>query len=269
MSVTRLSGLARIVEGVRAQPRGRTLTAMGVLVAKAARPMSGAPITRAALTLLLVGLSPACVTVYQPLTALQRPVAIDPTHENFAGQRIKVRCIPGDALDEDEAEKLCRHQRALFEAQGAEVDTVVPREGVELTEAGAKPPDLTVDLKARLIHKDNSAALWVLSVATLTLVPAVVDMTFAQDVTIRDRDGFLLVADSLQARFVTQVGVLVGAANLLMDLLVRPPGQRLSTGAAQDDFSRDFYGQLSQLAFQARMRSWVMGGLDDARAPNR
>jgi hypothetical protein len=216
----------------------------------------------------LVALSTGCVTVYQPLTGLARPVAIDPTRENFAGQRIRVRCITGEALDEDDAEKLCRNQRALFEAQGAEVDTQVPRDGVDLEEKGAKPPDLIVELKARLLHKDSSPALWVLSVATLTLVPAIIDVTFAQDVTIRDPDGFLLVADSLQARFVTQVGIAVGAANLLMDWLVRPPKERLSTGAVQDDFSRDFHGQLSQLAFQARMRSWVMRGLDDKSAPS-
>ncbi len=226
------------------------------------------PFSRPFLLLFLLWVTSGCVTVYQPLTALQRPVVVDPTHDNFSGQRIRVRCIPGDALDEDEAQLLCRDQRALFEAQGADVDTVVPRDGVEPEDKDAKPADLTVELKARLVHKDNSPALWVLSFATLTLVPAVIDMTFAQDVTIRDPDGFVLVADSLQARFVTQVGAAVGLANLLMDWLVRPAPERLTTGAVRDDFSNDFHGQLSQLAFQARMRSWVMRGLDDARAPN-
>ncbi len=39
-----------------------------------------------------------CVTVYEPLVSLQRPVVIDPEVGNFEGQHLLVRCIPGDYL---------------------------------------------------------------------------------------------------------------------------------------------------------------------------
>src|SRR4051812_34519019 len=116
---------------------------------------------RACVPGLLALLSSNCVTVYQPLVSLQRPVVVDPQIANFEGQRMLVRCVPGDYLQPDDAEQLCRNVRALFTNQGAHVDVEVPRAGMSARdEEGGAKADLIIDLKARRVHEENSALLW-------------------------------------------------------------------------------------------------------------
>jgi hypothetical protein len=209
-------------------------------------------------------LSSGCVTVYQPLVSLQRPVVVDPQLANFEGQRMLVRCIPSDYLQPNDALQLCRNVRALFTNQGAQVETDVPRPGLSARdEQGGPKADLIIDLKARLVHEERSALLGVVSGLTLTLVPAISEFTFAQEVTIRDSSGFQLASDTLQGRFVRYTGIGIWAVNSALDLLVRPDEEELTGDAAKKDFSRDFHRQLSQLAFNARMRSLVMRGFEE------
>lgn len=215
---------------------------------------------------LLAMLSSGCVTVYQPLVSLQRPVAVDPQLANFEGQRMLVRCIPGDYLQPGDADQLCRNVRSLFTKQGAQVEVEVPRPGASARdEQGGPKADLIIHLKARLVHEENSAILWTLSGLTLTLVPAITEFTFAQDVTILDSSGFQLASATLQGRFVRYCGIGLWAVNSALDLLVRPEAEELTGDAPKKDFSRDFHGQLSQLAFNARMRSSVMRGFEEPK----
>lgn len=224
---------------------------------------------RACVSSLLAMLASGCVTVYQPLVSLQRPVAVDPQLANFEGQRVLVRCIPGDYLQPSDAVQLCRSVRTLFANQGAQVDVEVPRPGASaLDEQEGPKADLIIDLKARLVHEENNGLLWTLSGLTFTLVPAITEFTFAQEVTILDSSGFQLASDTLQGRFVRYFGAGLWAVNGVLDLFVRSDAEDLTGDAAKKDFSRDFYGQLSQLAFNARMRSWVMRGFEEPpRAP--
>jgi hypothetical protein len=218
----------------------------------------------AGMGLLAFALFGCVTTTYQPLVSLQRPIVVDPHVANFEGLRMLVRCVPGEALAPSDAELLCRRLRSLFQNQGAEVEVDVPRGGVSARaeEAGSKP-HLIVDLKARALHEQDSKLLWILSALTLTLVPAVTEYTFAQDVTIRDTEGFVLATDSLQGRFVRYFGFGVWAVNGALDLVVRSEPEQLTGDGAQKEFSRDFYGQLSQLAFNAHMRSVVLRGFAD------
>jgi hypothetical protein len=224
---------------------------------------------------LLAVLSSGCVTVYQPLVSLQRPVVVDPRIPNFEGQRMLVRCIPGDYLQLDDAVQLCRNVSALFTNQGAQVETEVPRMGTSAPEGqGEAKADLIIDLKARLVHEENSGLLWTLSALSFTLIPAITEFTFAQEIVIRDSSGFQLASDTLQGRFVRYTGVGLWAVNSVLDLLVRSDAEELTGDAPKKDFSRDFHGQLSQLAFNARMRSLVMRGFEEpprepARLPSR
>jgi 3',5'-cyclic AMP phosphodiesterase CpdA len=200
-----------------------------------------------------------CVTTYQPLVALQRPVAIDSELANFDGLQLLVRCEPGDFVGTEESELLCKRLRTLFSNQGAKVETEVPEEGrFAPRDQNAAKPDLIIELKARLVQSENSLLLWALNFATLTLIPAITDYTFAQEVSIRDSSGFMLSADSLQGRFVRYFGVGAWAINAMADLLARVPSERLTTNRFKEEFSQDFYGQLSQLAFHAQMRAQVL-----------
>ena len=63
------------------------------------------------------------------------------------------------------------------------------------------------------------------------------DYTFAQDVTIRDENGFLLAKDTLTGRVMMRMGFFE---------------------EAKDDFTRDYYGQISQMTFNAKLRRQVL-----------
>ena len=206
----------------------------------------------------LVCLLSGCVTVYQPLVSLQRPQVINPEHNNFDGLRLMLRCLPTDYTDSGDSEILCQNLRTLFANQGAQVEVEVPESDLPAREEGTQRPDLVIELSSRMMHSENSALQWMLFYASATLIPAVTEATFSQDVVLRDADGFLLGQDSLQGRFVRYVGIAYWGINWLMDLIVRDKDEQLTGNAAKTDFSRDFYGQLSQLAFHARMKQMVL-----------
>jgi hypothetical protein len=215
-------------------------------------------VARLGVAAFLLLVCPNCVTVYQPLTALQRPVVVDMQATNFEGIRILVRCIPGDEVDASESEVLCRSLRTLLSNQGAQVETHIPRRGVLAQDDEQGKPELIVEMRARRLHYDNPPLLWIISFASFTLLPAITENSIAQDVTILDANGALLASDSLQARFVRYFGAGMWAVNWALDLLVRPDSEDLTGDAPRREFSKDFYGQVSQLVFNARMRSVVL-----------
>jgi hypothetical protein len=210
---------------------------------------------------LLASLSAGCVTFYEPLLSLQKPVVVDPTVANFANVHILIRCVPGDYVGQQEADTVCRNLRTLFQNQGAQVSTEVPNpRGPARYATAGPPPDLVMELQSRMLHREDNAPLWALATLTCTIIPGVTDDTFATDVTVRDSSGALLISETLEGRFQRYVGVLVWGTNEVADLLVRSDAERVTGDAAPRDFSRDFYGQLSQIAFNANMRALVMHG---------
>lgn len=215
-------------------------------------------------SVLIAALGSGCVTLYQPLLSLQQPAVVDTRVANFEGLRLLVRCKPGDHLDAGDAQRLCSHVATLFRNQGAEVDTDVPRDGrPAVGDEDARRPDLVVELGARLLHKENSTLLAVLCGWTLTLVPAYAEQTFAQDIAIYDAAGFLLARDSVQARLIDYFGIGIAGVNWVLDLLVRADGDKITGNAASRDLTRDLDGRLSQLVFNARVRSVVLKGFEN------
>ncbi len=184
---------------------------------------------------LLIGLLAGCVTVYQPMSGLHRPIAIDPAYANFAGVRFTLECRRGrdDVLGEDEARDLCRKLTRVLENQGAEVETEVlgGEPGPADEPPRARADALHVQLTPRLIDRRTVNVLW------LPFWTVVTDYTFAQDISIRDASSFLLVRDTLTGRFVRRLGF---------------------SSDAEEEFSADFYGQLSQLALNAKLRHDVL-----------
>jgi len=226
--------------------------------------------------------APGCVHVYQPLSGLHRPIVVDPGARNFEDLRLTVVCRAGDLLSRGEARLLCDKVGKLFEIQGARVTTVTDRGryGGGEDEVGEDAPtaidatttDLVLELRARANHTTNDVLSWVLCIGTATLAPAYTESTFAQDVVIRDATGFLLVSDSLEGRIVRTFGLGTWAGNKLLDLVARKKEDELSTKAVHADVSRDLYGQLSQMVFNAKMRWQVLeeatpGGRATGRAP--
>lgn len=233
---------------------------------------------------LLMLLGSGCITVYQPMVGLQRPVAIDTHAANFQGMRLEVNCNRNDYLWEDEAELLCARAAKLLSNQGATVKTRVEGAGPSdeeqdeddrvVARARAKQQqaprdrdvDLRIDLTAREVHEERNSFMWLASIASFTIVPGMSEYTFAQEVTIRDGQGFLLATDTWQARFVRYFGVAVWGINFILDRTVRKASDKVTGDVAEQEFSRDFYRQLSQQVLNAKTR-WAL--LQDVPPPPR
>ena len=215
----------------------------------------------------LFGLS-GCVRVYQPLTGLHRPVVIDPTLRNFDGVKLTVYCVPGGLLSDSEAGVLCQRVGTLFENQGALVTATIGGEPSVSTDEDGKPlvadptaqdsSELTMELRARQIHEFNHPLSWAETLLSFTLIPGVTEVTFQQDVVIRDSTGFLLASDSLQGRMIQYFGAGAWIGNKTLDLATRNDADKLTGDVAERDLSNDMYRQLSQLLFNANMQGRVL-----------
>lgn len=215
----------------------------------------------------LLGSGCITVTVYQPLTALQRPVVIDPEVENFPGAKFLIRCIPSEGINQADATKLCSKVGNLFRNQGADVEEEIPTGPPMASDTSEFKPDLIIDLRSRTLYQDSPGILTYLSASTLTLIPAIDEESFACDLTIRDSAGFLVGQDTVTARFVTYTGAGVYAVNWVLDVTLRPDNEEVTGDAAKKQFSRDFYRQLSQSVLDAQMRMNVLSGFRARPAP--
>lgn len=212
---------------------------------------------RAHLTSLLVlllglGFSGCSRMIYQPMSGLHRPIAIDTQAANFVATAIDLKCSSDPALGEADVRKTCLRLKRLFEGQGAQVTmrTAFDKPDRDADDDAVSPEDaprrpggvqLFIELHAQQLHAQSTLPFFWDGTA---------DFTFAQDVTIRDATGFLLARDRLTGRFV----------------------RRLAWPWQDDDaipFSRDFYGQISQLAFNARMRWTVTQPVPAAARPRK
>lgn len=167
-----------------------------------------------------------CVSDYVPMAGLQGPVAIDRRFANFADTRVGITCVPNDRLDAEEARTLCRRLQVMFENQGATV--VYARNPLDPVENEPAAGELAVHIIGRVVHEETTNWLfW----------ERVTDYTVAQDITVRDETGFLLAQHTVTARFWRRLGF---------------------TSDAVGRYSEDFYGQLSQLAFDAKLRRQIL-----------
>jgi len=192
------------------------------------------------------------------MSGLHDPVVVDYEAMNLPGVNLIVRCLPGELLSANEASALCRKVGALFEHQGAEVRTTVHANGPLDEEAGAAPPDLILELRARRVHQANDPLRWAAFVASFTLFPAVTESTFAQDVTIRDGGGSLLATATLQGRLVRRFGAGVWAVNQVLNIATREDYDDIERDTASRDLSRDLYRQLSQLVVNADVQRGLL-----------
>lgn len=211
-----------------------------------------------------LSLSGGCtVRSYQPMSGLHRPVVVDPQLPNLADTRVDLHCIPRDLLNDERADRLCQRVAALLENQGAVVATHLGEGQLEDIELGPVPEDeaprtaLSVELRAREIHRSNRPLSWAACVITLTVLPGITESTFAQDLVIRDGSGFLLVTDTLQGRLVTRFGAGTWIGNAVADLW-RDDAEKIGGDAASKDLSADLYRQISQIVFNARMHARVL-----------
>jgi hypothetical protein len=224
-----------------------------------------------AMCLVLAMPTGGCVKVYQPVSGLNRPVVLDLGVANFQDLELTIHCPPGELIDPEEARDLCRKVGVLFENQGARVTTSssAGRFGDEaldhsLEDQPAAAPvqpttGLILELQAHQVHEKNHHLTWLMCAATFSIVPAVAEFTFAQEVTVRDNTGFLLVSDTLEGRIVRYGGAGYWLSNKALDLWSRDKTDRIiADGRPHADVSADFYAQLSQLVFNAKMRWRVL-----------
>ncbi len=213
-----------------------------------------------------------CVKVYQPVSGLQAPTVLDLEVGNFQDLSLTVHCPPGELVSAEEAKDLCRKVGALFENQGALVTTTIgdrrladdpaglSLDGEERPRSGPPPTtDLILELRGHQVHQKNHYLTWLMCGATFSLVPAVAEFTFAQDVYVRDSSGFLLASDTLSGRIVRYGGLGYWLGTKLTDRFLREEEDRISASRKPHSFlSSDFYAQLAQLVFNAKMRWRVL-----------
>lgn len=193
---------------------------------------------------------------------------IDTDVANFPDVNLDIYCPPGDLLTSAQANELCRKVGILFENQGAQVRTSSRDRRLEEMERGGetleseakveRPIQLILELRAREIHQRDDTLSWLFCYMTATLAPGVSESTFAQDVTLLDGSGFVLLSDTLRGRIVKRFGLGPWAGNKLLDYL-REDKEKLSGDVANRDLSADLYQQLSQLVFNAARRAEVLG----------
>lgn len=224
-----------------------------------------ARVMRAFAVLACVCFGSGCVTVYQPLVGLQQPIAIDPQDPgNFVATSVLVRCHSSEGV---EADVLCRNVRSSLSKQGATVATeVVKPQRASSTEKREVVPQYIIDVTSKVLHHEQSALMTLLCIASFTLVPAVADATYAQELTIRDSQGFLLAKDILQSRFIESFGLGVWAVNGLVDLIARPKNEQVTGDRYKEDFTRDFHGRLSQALHNAKVKTRVLESFSVAPA---
>jgi hypothetical protein len=224
--------------------------------------------------LLCIGMTwPGCIaTFYQPMSSLQRPVLVNISAQNVEKARILMRCHASDAtLDVQSARVVCKNLRKLFSNQGAEVEFEVPREGrLRPPEPGEPPFDLIVDLYSRKTKlQETGTVLFIVSALTLSLFPVWQEYDFEQAVTVRDGQGFLMAQDTFKARIVDYGGLGIFLVNAGADLFRASDEQVIFGGKAPSAltgngspasvrFSRDFYGQMSQIVYDGHIRSRLL-----------
>lgn len=212
--------------------------------------------------------APGCIHVYQPLEGLHTPVVVDPTAPNFDDLQLTVFCADDGWLNYAERSGLCRKLGVLFENQGARVQTFLSAaeastdalDGGPLDDDERPEPDadLVLELRSRKIYQNNPTLSWLLFSLTSTILPGVEERHFAIDATVRDGNGFLLATETFEGRVVSKYGVGTWVVNKLADATWRDRSQRLSGDTASQELSRDLYGQLSQLMFNAKMQWRVL-----------
>jgi hypothetical protein len=201
---------------------------------------------------------------------LQRPTLVAPGGSSLNESRVFVRCHPDDKyLPPGDAERVCRQLATALRRQGAEVETTVPRGRDESGPAQAfdgQGADLTVDLRSRTEHHYDYPILAYPAVLTCTTIPIIEEETYAQDIEVRGRSMTVLASQTLRARFVTYTGWAVWSFNQLADFFFRDDQNDLSGDIGKKEFSADFYRQISQLTFNARVRSDLLGLTTSTRA---
>ena len=218
--------------------------------------------TAAAVVVFATVVTSGCVTLYEPMGSLQRPTLLNPADPTFAGSRILLRCLPSEDLPPGDAEKVCRNLSQSLRNQGADTETIVPRaldEGQGRLAFDGVGADFTIEVGSKTEHRFDHPAMAAVAVLTLTAIPAIEEETYAQQVTIRGKNQVVLASDTMRARFVTYTGCLVWSINWLLDLGFRDDDDDLTGDIGKQMFSRDFYRQVSQLAWNARVRSDVLG----------
>ncbi len=225
-------------------------------------------------------LGQGCVHIYQPLEGLHTPVVVDASAPNFADLKLTVLCADDGWLSYSDRSGLCRKIGVLFENQGARVETFLSsreaggdgiRDDPDPDGDDRPPPDadLVLELRSRKVYQNNPTYTWVLFAFTSSILPGVQERHFALDATVRDGNGFLLARDSFEGRVVSKYGVGSWVGNKLADATWRDDSQKLSGNAANQDLSKDIYGQLSQLMFNAKMQWRVLRESDPTPAERR
>lgn len=208
------------------------------------------------------------VTLYHPEQGLHEPTVVDLHAKNLTHTKIRVTCVANDHVTVSEARKVCRNVAKMLRHQGAETEISVPRKRQGAERNRDASVDLDVEIRSQ-IHRayfDNLAAT--LFCCTCALTPTKMEQSYIHSVRVRGRNGVTLSENRMQSRFVQYTGCGVAGLTSLLDFFFREDHEKLGGDAANRDFSADFYRQIAQQTFNAKMRSDVLGFTQNRTRPS-
>jgi|GEM_PF-6326158 len=192
-----------------------------------------------------------CITVthYQPLGGLQRGYAIDYKQVNFSGLTLRVACTESELVNASMADRLCERVRRTFEAQGAKI----------LDDETSGAEDYRITLAAKGLYLFRNQWMWPVSIVLFTLFPVEQEWAIEQNILVTRADGTPVARKTFQARFVWYWGAGYWALNKLFNVAVRSEGEKAGEAMVRRDFSRDYYGNLAQIVYNARASDTFRG----------
>ena len=207
---------------------------------------------------------------YEPVSSVHRALVVDPQALNFADTRLDVHCVPRDLLINGRSNQLCRHVAELFESQGAVVNTVSRWRRTEVAEGETpvveepaedevtavgdpRPVQLFVEIRARELSKKSYPLSWFACLASFTLIPAVTESTFVQEVVVRDAERVRLLEDRAEGRVRVRAGAGAWLSTLLLDRVWKKKKDKQVGVSVTKDLTRDLDRQLSQAVYQAKL----------------
>jgi hypothetical protein len=117
---------------------------------------------------------------------------------------------------------------------------------------------LRLEVRSRQVHEASPALSWAAMIASFSIVPALSEFTFAQDVVVRSGSGALLASETLEGRITHWYGFGAWASTQLLDWTVRAKEDEVVGGGADRILSQDLYRQLSQIVFDAKLQARVL-----------
>lgn len=226
-----------------------------------------------ALAVIGLGCGSVSTYYYQPLSGFQAPLAVDIRKPNLDGLRIEVRASVSPQLEKTENEgtvlanavqDFLRNQGAKVSENDSDSEKVTNSENQNSPEVSPQALEMRLEVEVRRPFEQPNTWMWLPWVATFTLLPHKSEYILETEMRLSDGAGFLLSRQIYFARFVRYTSPAYRVLSVLFDFF-RKPEEKATVARLHQDFTADFYGQMTQQIYNARIRANVLGHLPQGK----